>query len=144
MAGKGRVRKYEREYEKEPGSNGMSGPESNTRSSSSSSSAFASEKAELIRAAMGGDRVKQFLDSVEDSTLDLNAESEVPVGRNRTGGVELETIHDGSGAEELDDIQRERGKVKDASEGVQSGTVRGSSVEKEGRKRNRADIEDED
>ena len=141
VAGKGRVRKYEREYEKESASNGTSGQDTGTRSSS----AFASEKAELIRAAMGGDRVKQFLGSVKDSTLDLNVESAgAPVGRNRAGGVESETAHDRGVEEGLDDIQRERGKAKDASQGGQLGSARDSSVEKDGRKRSRADIEDED
>lgn len=141
MAGKGRVRKYEREYEKESVSNGTSGQDTGTRSSSS----FASEKAELIRAAMGGDRVKQFLDSVEDSTLDLTVESaRAPVGRNRDSGMESEIVHDEIVAEGLEDIQRERGKGKDGNQGEESGSVRDSSVEEESRKRSRTDIEDED
>ena len=55
VSGKGRVRKYEREYDKG----------TDTEEKASKKSTFANEKEELLRAARGGDNVKRFLDSLD-------------------------------------------------------------------------------
>jgi hypothetical protein len=57
VSGKGRVRKYEREYDK--------GTDSEEKASKKST--FAHEKDELLRVARGGDNVKKFLDSLDEA-----------------------------------------------------------------------------
>ena len=57
VSGKGRVRKYEREYDKGK----------DTEEKEAKKSTFAHEKDELLRAARGGDSVKKFLDSLDEA-----------------------------------------------------------------------------
>ena len=57
VSGKGRGRKYEREYDK--------GTDSEEKASKKST--FAHEKDELLRVARGGDNVKKFLDSLDEA-----------------------------------------------------------------------------
>jgi hypothetical protein len=103
LAGKGRVRMYTREYEKEAAQSGGMGK------------GFEQEKADLIKAARGGDRVKTFLESVGADTgmLDAGLESDRTDGNAHSRNAEdrgLGRGHEG-------DREAHRGKDKDRDAG---------------------------
>lgn len=94
---------YTREYEKEAAQPDGAG------------AGFEQEKADLIRAARGGDRVKTFLESVVTNTDTLDAD----LGSDRASGIGLERNEEdrGLGRRQEDNRDAHRDKDKDGDTG---------------------------